>query len=379
MAVSLNDIVRVSARITPDTLIRRQFGRVLYITTSDNVLTATGAGRVREFSGTDGVNAVFAAGTDDAIREAAAVYFSQSPYPGNLLIARWDSSSSESISEALDAIAAQNSDFYFIVLEEALADNVATSIVAQWTESRSYMFAASTHEAAALVGGDTTSFSAVQFALERARTFFTYSATSDNKALSAAARLSSVNFSIPNSLITMKFKSLPGTLADIVSTTEKTELDRKQVNHYSPVAGVNIYQEGTTLAGFIDVQYWLDWIVNAIQVDVFNLLRTSQRVPLTSEGIAQVKNVADGICRQGVVNGGIAPGTLSEAVSGDVRARTGNMEFSGLLSSGYLIYVPPINTLTQGQRDTRQLPPLSVWFKGSGAVHFADFALLFEN
>ena len=85
MTLGIQDIVEVRAQITPRGAGGREFGRTLLFTT-DPTLDA-GAGRVRVFASMDEVARTFAA--DSGPYQAAQVYFSQVPYPRNLVIGRW--------------------------------------------------------------------------------------------------------------------------------------------------------------------------------------------------------------------------------------------------------------------------------------------------
>ena len=499
MTLNVNSIVRVSASITPQGLLRREFGIPLFLTT-DTTLPA-GAGRVGVYAQFSDASSVFP--VDSAPYDAAQVYFQQSPFPRNLIVARWinadvpalleggavaplasidvisdgslqikgedftgldftgdtsyadvaatlqtalragtdtdldnavvafdalsqtfsvstgtgvgvdftltvaspagsgtnvadllglsataggavvqQGTDAETVEEALQNIAALNNDWYFITLEAALNDTSTVTDVSAWAAAGDYMFSAESNAAGVLVTGETGSIFAGLSALQSERTFGTWSATADYKALSIAGRYSSVNFSGRNSIITGKFKTLPGTLSDNITPTQKTELDRKQINHYSPFSGDNIYAEGITFAPsvFVDVRYALDWFVDAVRVAVYNLLRQSPtRVPQTNEGLAQLFNSIDSVCQAFVLNGGIAPGQLSDALTSDVINTTGNNEFDGFLTKGYLIYVNPLSEQSQSDRNQRLAPPVRIWLKGSGAIHFVDININFEN
>ena len=85
MTLGIQDIVEVRAQITPRGAGGREFGRTLLLTT-DPTLDA-GEGRVRVFASMDEVARTFAA--DSGLYQAAQVYFSQVPYPRNLVIGRW--------------------------------------------------------------------------------------------------------------------------------------------------------------------------------------------------------------------------------------------------------------------------------------------------
>lgn len=503
MTLNVNSIVRVTTSITPQGLLRREFGIPLFLTT-DTTLPA-GAGRVGVFTDFDDVAAVFAGGTEPS--KAASIYFQQSPFPKNLIIGRWvdtdvpailDGSSTalltaitaistgslqmsgedfllldftsdasfadvaatlqvalragttadldlatvvfdpvdqkfvvstgatvgagvlitvasaaasgvavedllglstiagaaviqqgadaETVEEALDAIQALNSDWYFITLDAILNDTSTVPDVSVWASTREYLFSAESNDVNVLTTGETASVFANLSVVAPERTFGTWSATPDYKSLSIVGRFSSVNFSGRNSIITGKFKALPGTIADNITPTQKTELDRKLVNHYSPFAnassGVDIYVEAYTFSPsvFIDVRYALDWFSNAVQVSVFNLLnQIPTKIPQTNEGMAQLYNSIDSEAQAFVRNGGIAPGQLSAALTADVMNTTGNQDFDGFLPKGYLIFVNPLSEQSQADRNERKAPPIRVWLKGSGAIHFVDIAINFEN
>ena len=83
--LGIGSIVDVKATIAPSGRIQRGFGRTLLLTT-DATLDAS-AGRVRAFASMDEVAEVFAPGSSPY--QAAQVYFSQVPYPRNLVIGRW--------------------------------------------------------------------------------------------------------------------------------------------------------------------------------------------------------------------------------------------------------------------------------------------------
>ena len=289
----------------------------------------------------------------------------------------------ETVSEALTRIAGADDSWYWLTVDSSIAENADQALpVAAWVNARTVQLVMDSIGLGVLSQNETTSVAAQLFALGYDRVNLIWSRTSDYKSVSYAARFSSVNFNQDNSLITGKFKSLPGTKPDMVSDTEKEELDRKRVNHYSPYAGVNMVAEGYTLnsAVWTDVRYWLDWLVSTVQTELFSLLSSSRtRVPQTSDGLRQIQNTVDEVMERGVRNGGSAPGQLSESVANDIRVATNNRFFDGFLSTGYLVYVRPFTDQSQVSRAARTSPPVNVWAKGSGAVHEIDISILFED
>ena len=85
MTLGIQDIVEVKAEITPRGAGGGEFGRTLLLATDPTL--GAGAGRVGVFASMDEVARTFAA--DSGPYQAAQVYFSQVPYPRNLVIGRW--------------------------------------------------------------------------------------------------------------------------------------------------------------------------------------------------------------------------------------------------------------------------------------------------
>ncbi len=289
----------------------------------------------------------------------------------------------ETIEEGMSAIGALDDSWYFVALDSGITAAIDLLALSRWVQAaNNYMLALDVAGDSVLVQGESTSLAAQIAVLEPERTFLVWSRTSDHKALSLAGRLSTVNFDGQNTLITAKFKSLPGTVPDVLTTAQKEELDRKRVGYYTRFGPDAIFAEGHTLKPgvWIDSRYWLDWITNAIQTEVYNLLRQHPtRVPQTDSGVASITAAINRVCGAGRRNGGIAPGQVSEALAHDIRSATGNRDFDGALTLGYLVSVGSIADQSQANRDARMAPPISVWLKASGAIHSAEVRLIFTN
>ena len=495
MALDINSIVSVNALIIAQGALRREFGRGIFITSSNKV-SASGAGRIRTFATQTEIADAYDSG--DAPYQAGAAWFSQNPAPKNLMIAGFskvqrdtvitgkritaaladfqaldnatiefdgnsagnidfsgagslaavatiiqntisattqgatvafdnttggfiitiDTSTSvveiadsgnltvtdngdksalfglnspanfalgsagETITEALDDIADTDNGFYWILPDYASLTDDDLLDVAAWAETRNYQVIADVTGDAILAANENASVAAQLAALEYQRTTLVWSNTSDYKAASIAARLSSWNPSATASLPTAKFKTLPGRVPDVITTTQKRELDRKKVNHYSPFGGVSIFAEGTTLkpGSWIDVVLWVDWFVDAVRIDVFNLMQTSPtRIPQTARGEAAIQDAVERVCEQGVTNGGIASGTVSATLASVIRDKTDNPEFDGTLTNGYIVNVPAFADQPQNDRAQRRSTAVFVALKGSGAIHFAEITINFEN
>ncbi len=282
----------------------------------------------------------------------------------------------ETIAECLTALNQLNDSFYFGILETVFNGTQTMLDANAWFASQRKEFIAESNEAEVVNTNDNATFGARLSALQAPRTLLIWSKTADQKAASVAGFLSSIDFTQPRGIKTLKFKALPGTTPDNLTPTQKAELDRKRINHYSPYGGINMVAEGWLGSGdFVEVRYWLDWFVEAIQVAVFNHLYSSGSTPMTRAGLQTIRNVIAGVCRQGLLNGGLSPGQVNEAMAGEIRDVT-NRAFDGNLNNGYLIYVPMIE---QTNRQSRRTPSIRVWGRGGSAVHFANISIDFQG
>ena len=288
---------------------------------------------------------------------------------------------SEPIEDAMDAISGLDDGWYFVTVDSSITTGADLLSLSRWVQTKAHMLALDVVDEGVLTPNESTSLAAQLSALEQQRTFLVWSRTRDNKALSLAGRLSSVNFDGEDTLITPKFKSLPRTVSDIVTTAQKKELDRKWVGYYTRFGSDAIFAEGWTQAGdWIDVRYWLDWITKAMQSEVYTLLRQHPtRVPQTAEGLASIEAAIERVCEAGRRNGGIAPGRVSETVANDIRLASNNPAFDGFLPTGYLVAIGSIADQLQIDRDARRSPTIRVWLKGSGAMHHITIGLVFTG
>ena len=499
MALDINDIVQVRSSIAAAGSLQRDFGRTLLLVENAQELSAGGAGSVRAFASLTDVTNSGIPSTSEIYR-AAQVYFSQSPYPKNLVVANWPKVAQVSRSQgravnasaadfagagsagsfrfngvdvsgvnfaadttlaavaatletairALDGLtnvdvvfeggafhvetdssgtrfaeggrigahsqgsgvdvsrytgltdplyysaggpaqeleaylteaAEENPDWYFITMQSSyISDYPMIEAVSAWAEANKRFLVAQVNDTGAITAAG---FGDLEDLLEtdRSRTAVVWSATQDYKAVSVAARLSSTNFNARNSLPTLMFKSLPGVVADDITSVQKRYLDDSRVNSYVPFAGQNILTEGWAVRDgvWMDSRFWLDWFDWKLQTEIFALFRSNTtRIPQTQEGIALLRNTIIEVCESGVRNGGIAAGNVSSALAGDISQTTENPDFDGDLSRGYLVHIDSLALQTLSDREARKAPPIKIWLKGSGALHSAEITITFEN
>ena len=285
----------------------------------------------------------------------------------------------ETVSDGLSRMNGENSDWYFLVLSEDFVDTAEVENIADWAAANDKMLILDSHQSGALDSTNTTAYLNILSAEGSRNVVGIYSVHEDYKAVSLAARFSSVNFDGESSLITAKFRQLPGTAPDDQLTEAQEEiLSGRNINYLKTVGPRAIVQEGRSFGGWIDVQYWIDWFTDRVRTDLFNALLNANTIPQTEEGTAALKGVVEAVCALGVTNGGLAPGQLSPALSANVRTAINDDRFDGGLSNGYLVYIGAVADQSQSQREARKAPAVKVWTKGSGAIHFIELDLTFE-
>jgi hypothetical protein len=90
--------------------------------------------------------------------------------------------------------------------------------------------------------------------------------------------------------ITWAYKQLSSVSSQTLTTTERTNLENKNVNFLSTLAGVAITRYGKASGGeFIDVMHGTDWLAARIQERVYTLLLNNDKLPYTDAGIQAVR------------------------------------------------------------------------------------------
>ncbi|MDE2848208.1 MAG: DUF3383 family protein [Gemmatimonadota bacterium] len=270
----------------------------------------------------------------------------------------------EDFNTALARIAGSLVDFYWVGVTSAISavqadiEAVATWVAAQ--EAKQLIFDVS--GSPVLVAGESASIGAVMSAKRQNAVSAIFG--SDDKGIGYCGIFSSVDFDVPGGQITGKFKRIQGTTADKLTVTQIAELDRKRINHYTRYTA-----QGTSFGTWIDAQYWIDWFSDTLRREVEQLFIGTGVIPYTSGGAEAVRDTIIGVCESGVTNGGIAPNTVSPALRSEIRRVTGNTDFDGFLSTGYLVHVESVASQSQADRSTRTGPGVKVFVKGAGAIH----------
>lgn len=204
-------------------------------------------------------------------------------------------------------------------------------------------------------------------ALKRKRTIVAFS-RNPYAIISALGRAFTVNFSANRSTITLKFKQMPGVVAEGLSETQAVTLENKRCNVFAAYNNdTAIFQEGVMSGdAYFDEIHGTDWLQNAVQNEVWNLLYQSKtKIPQTNSGVNQIVNVIEAVMEEAVNNSLVAPGQWNADGFGQI-------ERGDYLPKGYYIYVMPVELQPQSEREQRKCPPIQCAIKLAGAIHFVD-------
>lgn len=277
--------------------------------------------------------------------------------------------SAESILSAVQACAPFGDWYGLSVADTSLqtADHLTVSAYIE-AASPSRIYGITTQDPTVLDPSSTTDLPSQLKALNYMRSFSQYSTSSPYAIASMYGRAFTVDFTANNSTITLKFKQEPGVAAETLNETQAATLKAKNcnvfVNYNNSTA---IIQEGVMANGyFFDEVNGLDWLSNNVQTKVYNLLYTSpDKIPQTDAGTNQIAGAVESGCEDGVNNGLVAPGVWNAPGFGAIS--TGQT-----LTKGYYVFMPPVATQSQADREARKAPTTQVAVKLAGAIHFSN-------
>lgn len=272
--------------------------------------------------------------------------------------------------QALDSGASPFAAWYGLMFADTSLNDAQHLAIAGYIEgsSTTHIYGITTQEAAALDSTQNTDVASQLKALDYKRTLTQYSGSSPYAVASVFGRAFTVDFTANNSTITLKFKQEPGVVADTLSETQAAALKAKNcnmfVNYNNDTA---IIQEGVMANGFFfDEVHGTDWLQNAVQTAVYNLLYlTPTKIPQTDAGVNMIVATVEDTLASAVNNGLIAPGTWTAP-------GFGQLKMGQTLNKGFYVYAPPVSSQSAADRAARKAPTLQAAIKLAGAVHSAN-------
>lgn len=193
-------------------------------------------------------------------------------------------------------------------------------------------------------------------------------------AVAMMARAHTVNFNAQNSALTMNLKELNGVSAEQYTQSEISKAKKVGLDIYTTIKNVTVVLTSGA-NDFLDNVYNLIAFVDAVQTDMFNLLKqTGTKIPQTQKGVNQLVSQGEKTTRGFVRAGVFAPGTWSSPDSfGDVEAFKRSIE-----SMGYYWLAGSLADQPQADRQARKSPVLQCAVKNAGAIHEVDIIINFN-
>lgn len=284
-----------------------------------------------------------------------------------------DGIDAETITASLNEIQNTSTDWYGLMFTKEVRDLVvinaedAVVAAAAWCEARVKVFVNTTNDFDTLDAVTTTDIASLLQTAGYRRTMTTYSSHADQyPSASIVGRAFTVNFSQPNSTITLKFKQMPGITVENLTQNQKAVLDGKSANALIEVGASDMFAESFMADGtFFDEVHGVDWLTNAIETNVFGYLLTrTTKVPYTDKGVASIEQQTINALDEAVRNGLIASGETVDGL---------------FLATGYSTTTIPVADVNQSDKEARFYGGLSFVALGAGAIHGVQINGVFER
>ena len=261
--------------------------------------------------------------------------------------------------------------WYACVIPSAVdADHIAVAGFLQATDTK-HIYGITTLSAGVLVAVTTSDIASVLKALAYSRSMVQYSSTDPYAVISALARILTTDFRAANTVITLKFKTEPGVVAENLNVNQVNAAEFKNCNMFLTYNNdTAILEQGVMCDGtFVDIVTGTDWLATDIQRSLYNLLYTSPtKIPQTDQGMQLLTTQVEASCAQGVINGLIAPGVWNSN-------GFGKLNQGDYMAKGYYVYAALVASQNQADRAARMAVPIQVAIKLAGAIHSASVAI----
>lgn len=353
---NLSNIVNVSIDISSPVVDDASFDNLLIVGAAPTVSGDTTPKDVGVYGSLKEVNDagwVSSGSGADPVGIAARVAFSQSPPPAAVYIAirKVVTNTAEDIAITLNR-ALLIPGWYVICPAGVPEDDY--SAIAEWTEANAKLFAYTIFDPASKVVA-ATFYRSMGFFGKESIAQLASNVPGDNKYLHVAVVAKCLNYQSGGE--TWAYKQLAVVRPAALSAADEKTLKDAGLNYYI-VSAKNITQNGKVRAGeWIDVIRFRDWLVNDMQMRVFNQFVINPKIPYTDNGIGLIQNQMIASLKQGVTNGGIAPEEFDE---------------DGNPIPSFTTTVPLAANLTSSQKASRQLTGCKFAARLAGAIHAVE-------
>lgn len=206
--------------------------------------------------------------------------------------------------DSLDAVSDDNDVWYALVTEtHTSADVQALSAAIQ---ARRKIFGTSSQDTTVPTNG-TTDIAYILDSVSAGRTYGVYLPTADAEYPEAVWMGSQLAYT-PGSN-DWDFKRGVGATVSKLNDTARVNLRAKNMNMYTTVGGVNVFQDGNMFDGTpIDQVIIEDWLYARLQEQIYFRLVNTLKIPMTNAGLVIIENEIRSILSQAEANGAIDRG-----------------------------------------------------------------------
>lgn len=356
--LNLSQLVDVNLYVSPLSAPRKSFDRALIVGNSGVIDTVE---RVKGYTSPDDMLTDGFALTDKEYL-AAVAYFSQNPAPEYLYVGAQGISPPETPLQAITACRAKNAEWYVgICLEATDEDHL---LIAQWCES-ALPFSVYGYQSSdpVIITSASSDVMSTLKGLSYKRSIGQYS-TQQNAIASIMGFAMGANNGLNNSAFTLMFKGEVGIAVEDITQTQADYIDGKNGNVYVNYGNYyNIFQKGKMANGyFFDEVLNLDMLYQDIQLNLMDILYSTNKVPQTDAGQLQLISAVNQACDAAVSRGFLAPGEWKGP-------HILNLYYGDTLPNGYLVQSEPYSRQSVADRQARKSMPIYIAVKLAGAVH----------
>lgn len=252
---------------------------------------------------------------------------------------------------------------YGWALDESWRDTQDAGDAAAWMEARKGVMGLTSNDPLALEASSTLDIASATYAAGLSHASVTYhDKVGFYPEVSILARMLGVNYALPQSVITAKFKDLPGIPTVGLNETELGVLEKKRGNTLVAVGNnARTYRSGTMASSswFIDSRIGLDNLVEELQTAAFNVFLRNGVVPYTPGGSTLI---IDGLTP--TLERYVSNGLLADRPVIDLTSQSG----VGLVAA-YTLTVVGVELMSDSDRAGRLGPPIRIDVNLAGAQH----------
>lgn len=374
MSRDIDDVISVTVNPPADVVSAADFGTVTIFTPD---ATGLGTDAYRKYGTLKAFQTDFP-DAEEALLSTAELFFEQTSRPPYLYVAAWDTDSSGDALPLAEAYAALNSVwsgwYCGIPVGVALSTEELKEACA-WIQASGKIQGITLTDISDDALEEIKTLAETQYYRTLLLADQTVSSPGPSSVISVAALLCSINFSASDSMLTLKFKALPGVTPDTaVDSSIADKLDDLGINYYTNFGTKAMLAEGWMLGQvyWADEVIGLDWLKNKIQTDTFNAFAELKKIALSDAGVTTVKGYIDAVMRKASINGLIGPGNWR----GD---KVGQLATGDYLENGYYIYAEPVSSLSADDLKMRKCPPITICAHLAGAIHSAKISVNTER